>query len=373
MNIITIMKSSVTLADIARYCQVAQSTVSLALQGSTRVNSATLGRILSAAEELGYNSYANESARRLARHRHGLPSHTGLIAVLFPQDFMELNYFTALFRGISTELIKSGYGVLAVGLPATTGKLRSALPPSLLRGEVDAVIINTLSDELLDILMSQTKMTFPIVKFVNPNVGMSCIKADIRHGMYLAAQHLIQFGHHEILYISHGNFTPDTNERRDGIIQALVEARIDPQNAFHEIPYEKGWLNPATLENNFLTNPEVCGLGDTLLQYIDAHPTITGLLCANDAVAQHTWYALRRAGYRIPNDFSLIGCDDTDPLLDENGENILTTIRLPLREMGKECARLAVQHIIGEVSSDTTLTIPIELIIRNTTRTAQNK
>lgn len=361
------MSRTVTLADIASHCQVAQSTVSLALQGAPRVNPATRARILAAADALGYNAHSNEAARRLARHRHGSPSRTGLIAILFPQDFLEFNYFAALFHGISAELMQAGYGVLAISLPMVPGALPVVLPPSLLRGEVDAAIIYSLSEELQALLTQQSALTCPVVKFVNPHPGMSCVTADLRQGMSLATQHLLQAGHRELLYLTSEAHTADMDARRAGIRQALAEGGLDPQFAYHEIPYEPKWLSPVSLPSDTIADSDRCDQGASVLRYLQAHPAITGILCTNDAVAHHVWYTLRRAGYRIPADYSLIGCDDTDPLLDAAGQNLLTTIRLPLRAMGRAAARLAVQHVTGAAPADHPQIFPVELVIRSTT------
>jgi LacI family transcriptional regulator len=362
-----LMSRTVTLADIARHCQVAQSTVSLALQGAPRVNPVTRARILAAADALGYNAYSHEAARRLARHRHGRPSRTGLIAILFPQDFLELNYFAVLFHGISAELMQAGYGVLAISLPMTPGALPAVLPPSLLRGEVDAAIIYSLSEELQALLTQLPALTCPVVKFVNPQPGMSCVTADLRQGMYMATQHLLQAGHRELLYLASEAHTADMDVRRAGIRQALADAGLDPQSAYHEIPYEPKWLSPASLPGGTIADPDLYGQGASVLSYLHAHPAITGILCTNDAVAQHVWYTLRRAGYRIPTDYSLIGCDDTDPLLDAAGQNLLTTIRLPLRAMGRAAAQLAVQCVTGAAPAASPQLFPVDLVVRSTT------
>ena len=361
------MKHTVTLADIARHCKVAPSTVSLSIQGGARVHPATRARVLQAAMELGYSAEMHESARRLARHRFGLPSRTGIIAILFPHNFMETSYFFTLFHGISSELMQTGYGMLAVSLNKTPGTPQSAFPPSLLRGEVDAIIINTLSQDLLNFITQHPAISCPIVKFVNPGPDMSCVTTNNQLGMYQATRHLLAHGHRALLFLSPGNSTRHTEAQRAGIRQALSEFQLNPQQAFHEIPFEEGWLTLDTLRTIDSAHRVKCGVGQSLCRYLADHPEITSLLCCNDAVAHHAWYTLRNAGYRIPDDYSLIGYDDTDPLLNADGENLLTTVRLPLRDMGRAAARLAMQRISGDAPEDRVETFPTELIIRGTT------
>jgi DNA-binding LacI/PurR family transcriptional regulator len=64
---------------------------------------------------------------------------------------------------------------------------------------------------------------------------------------------------------------------------------------------------------------------------------------------------------------SLVGVDDSDELLDARDQNIWTTVRLPLRDLGAESARLLMRRIKGEASSGTVITLPVSLVVRGST------
>jgi DNA-binding LacI/PurR family transcriptional regulator len=98
-----------------------------------------------------------------------------------------------------------------------------------------------------------------------------------------------------------------------------------------------------------------------------AHPEVTAILGWNDGVALHAWYTLEAAGWRIPGEISLIGFDDAAAMPGPDGRNLLTTVRVPLREIGEEAARLITARVTGALPTDEHRTLPTELILRGST------
>ncbi len=94
---------------------------------------------------------------------------------------------------------------------------------------------------------------------------------------------------------------------------------------------------------------------------------MTGILALNDACALNIWDTLQEVGVRIPEQISLIGFDDTDPYLGDGGRNLLTSVRLPLYDMGREAARIIMQHITGELTQHVERTFSVRLMVRNST------
>ncbi len=64
---------------------------------------------------------------------------------------------------------------------------------------------------------------------------------------------------------------------------------------------------------------------------------------------------------------SLVGFDDTEAVTDEFGENILTTVRLPLLEIGREGTKLLVRQIMGEEKEQKEIVLPVKLVVRKST------
>lgn len=106
---------------------------------------------------------------------------------------------------------------------------------------------------------------------------------------------------------------------------------------------------------------------DPLATTLQAHPEITAFLAPNDASAHLAYDLFSRLGLRVPDDISLVGFDDTEPLYNAEGDNILTTVRLPLEELGRESARLLIARITRSEPEQREIMLPTELVIRGTT------
>jgi DNA-binding LacI/PurR family transcriptional regulator len=79
--------------------------------------------------------------------------------------------------------------------------------------------------------------------------------------------------------------------------------------------------------------------------------------------------ALARRGRRIPDDVAVIGFDDSE--IARSSNPALSSIRQPVELMGKKMAALLVQLLsqapADDGRSDTTVILPTELVIRETT------
>lgn len=80
-----------------------------------------------------------------------------------------------------------------------------------------------------------------------------------------------------------------------------------------------------------------------------ADPPCDAVVCYNDRVAIGFWMAAYRAGYKIPKDFALVGCDySTD------GQNIdppLTTVTFPAYQVGCAAIVSLIEHLQGKGES----------------------
>jgi LacI family transcriptional regulator len=73
--------------------------------------------------------------------------------------------------------------------------------------------------------------------------------------------------------------------------------------------------------------------------------------------------AMRAAGVRVPEDISVAGFDDIPTLRDVSPT--LTTVRLPLEEMGARAAHMALSDHDGEPRTER---IAAEVVLRESTR-----
>jgi len=95
----------------------------------------------------------------------------------------------------------------------------------------------------------------------------------------------------------------------------------------------------------------------------------SALFAFNDISAMGAIRALRESGWHVPDDISVVGFDDIQSAAFQNPG--LTTVRQPLREMGRAAAEILLRRINrpGSELHDRHVVEP-ELVIRETTSPA---
>ncbi|OPZ87676.1 MAG: Catabolite control protein A [bacterium ADurb.Bin429] len=359
---------AVTLQDIADRCGLSLFTVSLALRGDTRVKPATAERVRAAATELGYDPARNQVARRMAMLRHGRKVINRVVALFVPENVEEVTYYHRLFWGVLHGLRTEGYAMLVNKLPLAKGHPSPDLTPLVRQGEIDGIIVpeNPSADAQVTALRQSGGRLLPLVSLIWPCEDCSSVMADDEGGMYAATRHLLDLGHREFLYIAQAFPNALSRARTAGISRALTDAGLSPDRCLHTMPVFPYWYSPPNGARRAEDDNE-----HSLVRWLRAHPAVTAVLGWNDNAALHAWYTLEGAGWRIPADISIIGFDDTTPMPGPAGENLLTTVRVPLRDIGAEAARLIVRRIHGDLADDECRTLPTTLEIRASTAPAR--
>jgi hypothetical protein len=97
-------------------------------------------------------------------------------------------------------------------------------------------------------------------------------------------------------------------------------------------------------------------------QLIDSGSSFTAVLASSDEAAIATVDALRDAGLSVPHDIAVIGFDDR---LEARAQiPLLTTVHLPMFELGYRSAELLYRIIHGIEAPDSVVQIPTHLVIR---------
>lgn len=352
-----VMEQPVTLRDIAEACGVSVMSVSRAMRGDrAHLSTELMGKICATAEAMGYDPSMHASARRLANRRTGQHVLNHVVGMFFPGEFETYSYFMQIFRGMLRVFREHGYALLSDFLQDLSAH---PLPGVFMRGEVDGVIVLG-RDADLEVCIPQLRKAVqahpcPMVTLISPIAGCSSVLADDMGGGYAATAHLLELGHRHI-----GHFCPQDSfdyplvQRREGSRQAYRDRGLDPEVYFHAI-------------NVPLYEGDHAYLVGEMMRAIQERPEITAYLARNDVTAQVLADALRQLGKRIPEDVSLIGYDDSDPLLDSCGQNMLTTVRVPLIELGREAAHLMIRRVTGNVPHDVQIVVPTTLVVRGST------
>jgi len=367
---------TITLEDVARHCGVGRSTVSRALIGDPHVHPATRTRIQEAAQAIGYNPARHEAARRMALRRTGRDVTNYVIGFLVPLAFERAAYFSRMFHGVMGILSAEGYA-LVVAYSEDRAEQTRPLPPIFFRGEIDGLIAVANPVHTGPIVTQLRREpgfgARPVVTMINPVPGCAGVLNDDADGAYQATRHLLDLGHRHILHFTYERFGT-IDGRLQGTRRAMAEAGIDPETHLFELDLHahaatRHWYNP-TQEDEVSHLPEEAqefSSEHPVLQALRAHPQISAILALNDPSALRAWYLLNQVGLRVPEDISIIGFDDVEAMPDTHGANQLTTVRLPLPEVGRAAARLLIRHITGHAGEEERVVLPTTLVVRGST------
>jgi len=170
-----------------------------------------------------------------------------------------------------------------------------------------------------------------------PTIGIDNIDAA-----RTATRHLLSLGRRRIAHIAGPLEWREARDRRDGWLEALAEAGLEPG------PMAAGDWTPASGASAFST-------------ILDADPGVDGLFVASDQMALGALHVANERGILIPGELAVVGFDGLPEAALFTPS--LTTIHQPLREMGK----LAVAELLAAIGTDAErpryLSLPTELIL----------
>ncbi|RJL32911.1 LacI family transcriptional regulator [Bailinhaonella thermotolerans] len=311
-----------TIADVAKRAGVSSATVSRVLNQNYPVAAATRERVERAVAELGY--VANAHARALA----GVTNRTvGIIVNELVDPF-----YAFIARGVEAEASASGRLCLVC---CTKGDSRKELAfiDLLHEQRADAVILvgGSVNDRAFTAEVARRARALDasgsrLALCGRPPIGdgvpTSVIEYDNEGGAFAITDYLLNQGHRRILYVGGPAALSTTVHRLAGHRRAL-ETR--------GLPYDEDLIQTGVFGRRFGYERIRAALGAGL--------DFTAVFAANDSVAAGVLHGLEEAGLRVPEDLSLVGYDDL-PVAQEL-RPALTTVHVPLEEMGRQAVRLA--------------------------------
>jgi LacI family transcriptional regulator len=329
-----------TMADIAREANVSISTVSRVINRSVPVEPETEQRVRGAIRELDYrpNLLARSFRRRI--------THT--IGLLVPDNSNP--FFAELARMIEDAGYREGYNVILCNSDLSPEK-QEAYIDVLLAKQVDGLIL--VSSGLVTGLEgddpSRRLMETPVpCVVVDRDLGdtpVDQVLIDNHQGGYLAGTHLTGLGHREIACIVGPSDVTPSAGRFAGLEQALSEVAPD--------------LKPVAYVS---CNGRPDG-GETAVQELLAmNVQFSAIFVFNDLAAIGAHGALRRAGYRVPEDVSLVSFDDVK--LASAVYPPLTTIAQPIADIANESVHLLLTRIAEPNAPHARIVLPTTRVVR---------
>ncbi|WP_152394486.1 LacI family DNA-binding transcriptional regulator [Paenibacillus guangzhouensis] len=325
----------VSILDVVAKSGVSLATVSKVLNNVPSVRDSNRQKVLQAIKELDYRP--NSAARSLARGSTGV---IGLTLITL-QDTV----FETIVQSVNECLEEQGY-FLALSIFNPTKK--DAREHNILFQEdrVDGIIVLSPLNEENDITELKRKgIPFVIIDNHVENSRALTVNVDNTKGGYDAARHLLELGHTKIAHLSGPEHFLSVRQRRQGFEQALQEAG----------------LTPLVISN---TTFGIRTGFEAAQAWIAQGLIPTAVFAGDDGLALGVMEAFQSAGYRVPQDISVIGYDDQAFASEIHPR--LTTVRQPGEQMGQQAARLLLKLIQGS-KRNTSIMLQPEIIVREST------
>ena len=333
------------LADIAAHADVSEATVSRVLNDKPGVADATRQAVLTSLDILGY-----DRPSRLRRKT------TALVGLIVPE--LTNPIFPAFAQIIETALARHQFTpVLCTQTPG--GVHEDDYVQMLLDRGVAGIIYvsgqhaDTATDPDRYIRLRERGLPIVLVNGYVDGIDAPFISNDDVASMELSLTHLVQLGHTQIgLAIGPDRFVP--------VIRKITGFRESMKNLLGRDDVED------LIERTLFS---VEG-GDTAGARLIAKGC-TAVVCGSDLMALGAIRAARRFGMQVPDDFSVVGYDDS-PLIAFT-DPPLTTVRQSVQAMSEAAVRALLDEIAGEPAPRAEFVFRPELVVRGSTGAAPNR
>lgn len=330
-------KAKVTIADIANTAGVSPSTVSRVLNeraSTIPISATTRERVLAAATTLGYRP--NLAARTLVSGR------SQAVAVLV-HDISD-PYFSEIVRGIEDVASVQQYMVLVSSTDRDPVREREYLL-RMASFPTDGVILAAggFEDEG-DVGEVQSLLDHGavIVGIARHRLPIAAIDVGNREGARQMVQYLLDLGHRRIAFLGGPAHLTTANDRLAGYCQALRDAGRSAS--------ELVILGDFTREAGLRAIPAL----------LRPESPVTAVFAANDKMAIGCLAGLRKARIGVPESMSVVGFGDIPAAQDTDPP--LTTVTIPLREVGRKAMEEVLRQLGGGTPSSSS--IPTTLATR---------
>jgi LacI family transcriptional regulator len=331
-----LVRSRVTIKDIAREAGVSPQTVSRAINDKGEISTQTRDRILRIADSMGYRP--NSIARSLATRR------TQNIGLVVPD--VSNPFFANIARGIEDAAHQANYNVFLCNTDENIERETSAIH-SLEAQRVDGIILcsSRLSEQQLCRLAERYQPLVLVNRQIDdPQTG--CVRVDDGKGAAEATSYLLRLGHRNIGFLAGPTTSHSGRARQQGYQQAMQA---------HNQAISSRWQEHCA--------PQVEGGRSAALALLARAPEVTALLAYNDLVAVGALRACAELDRRVPQDCAIVGCDDV--LLAALVSPALTTIHIPTYNLGQQALGLLLDLINERETPTTPIVVSPHLVIRD--------
>lgn len=307
------MANRPTIKDIAEKAGLSHVSVSKALRDADDISAATKERVKKIADELGYTP--NVAARNLYL---GRTSAIGMVVPAMGDD----TAYDVIFNVISKAAADRDYCVM-LGSSHRSMQLEERHCRMMVSNQVGALIVAPCTGETAHIRAACGST--PVI-FLGGKAGPEeqyCLSCDYSLSGPIAVDYLTGKGHKEIALLTYEPENRTILQKEAGFCAAM----------------EAKGLEPLVLRAGHASDTMRAGMEAVEILFRRGRLP-TALCCASDNMALGAINALKAHGLEVPADVSVMGHDD---LYLSGYPNIqLTTIHMPMQDLGKAAVELAI-------------------------------
>lgn len=281
-----------SIKEVAALAGVSTATVSNVFSGAKPVNVVLQKSVHAAAQKLGYQIDRAASQLRSGRTR--------VVAVLVP-DLTD-TFFATIVSSLENKAFVEGYDVIVASSRNDKAVERSRLRALLAWRPAGLIVVPC--SEVVPMELEALKNTLPMVlvdRVSSRNAIADTVTLDNRDAGEIAARHLLEMGHRDIVVAASTLNFPPIRERADGASRiigryagataAVLELGTDPDEGRRIF---SGWLerNPAPGAVIGLTNVTALSVLGSLMEHHIDIPNKTSFVAFDD----YAWMSARKRG-----------------------------------------------------------------------------
>jgi len=327
-----------SIEDVAKKAKVSISTVSRVINRRELVNVKTRERVEQVIRELRYRP--NAFARGLMLRK------SGIIGLVLPDLHGE--FYSEIIRGANLQAREMGTNLLlSSALPGDDAqRWLAALGQRALLDGLAVMVSDTMASGIGPAL---AELGLPIVVLDGEIEGVKhdTVVIDQRQGAQAIVRHLLEdCDRQRIIFVGGLKTNIDTQARYRAYCDTLKQAdrRVDSRDVYYlDYTYESAYRLSTSNARDWAGKD-------------------TSVFAANDEMAAGIIAGAIAQGVPVPEKLAVVGFDDTR--MARMTKPLLTTVRVPMSNMGATAIDLLCQRIAEPDRKATTVSLPAELVVR---------
>ena len=300
-----------TINDVARLAGVSKKTVSRVINNSPFVREETRAKVEAVIAEAGFSP--DPQARGLAFRR------SFLVGMIY--DNPSPNYVVNMQQGVLDAVRGSGLELVVHPCNRASENFLADVEGFVVRQKLFGVVMppSVSEDERVVAMLRAADCPYVRIASVSLDEPARMVVTNDSLGAAEAARHLAELGHTRVAFISGPDSFRSSHERGRGFAEGLAE---------HGLTLDAAYVRRGayTFESGVEAATDLLAMPDPP----------TAIFAGNDEMAIGVMKAARDRGMDVPFDLSIVGFDDL-PMASRVWPN-LTTVRLPVRDMGRMAA-----------------------------------